>query len=149
MSLTGCAPEHIAPTLQDEPEQPRPERASRVLKTLLLGFAGTVSIALALAGWYVSGRIFASDEIPLRPGVSAGLPALPGAGLYLEAASIGAQDTTLIQSLEANGYHARVEAGPNQGVARILIGPFTDRSELEKAQRKLGASGILAMESAH
>ena len=41
----------------------RPRGASRLLNGLLIGFALTVTIALALASWYVGSRIRAADKV--------------------------------------------------------------------------------------
>jgi cell division protein FtsN len=51
--------------------------------------------------------------------------------------------------LQAQGLHARIEAGAGSNSRRILIGPFAHQAGVEKAQRKLQAQGILALERAY
>jgi len=145
--------------------------ASKLLKGLLIGFATTVTIALALASWYVGVRIVAANEaIPASsPAPVLHAPAVPPAAqpdstaenfwdsvaqptpaLYLEVASLGIEeDAVFVQRLEEKGYRARIKVAANQEDGRILIGPFSARSALEHAQRKLRSAGVLATEAAH
>jgi cell division septation protein DedD len=147
------------------------DNASKLPKRLLIGFASTVTIALGLASWYVGVRIVDANEVtPVSrpaPGVasSAVAPASqddstaaafwttvapPPPELYLEVAGLGAQkDSSFVKELEAKGYQARIQVATNQEDDRILIGPFSVRSSLQKAQRKLQSAGVLAIETAH
>jgi len=74
----------------------------------------------------------------------------PAPQVFLEVAGLGAkQDALYVKKLRAKGFSARVDAGStNEDARRILIGPFADRPAVEKAQRKLQAQGILALERA-
>jgi cell division septation protein DedD len=141
-----------------------------VLKGLLIGFAATVTIGLAMASWYVGVRIVAANEIaPItKPAAVSPIPAAtPGTTedsmadafwytvaprsreLYLQVASLGPlADANFLRNLEAKGYTARVEANAKDD-SRILIGPFSGRGSLEEAQRKLQSAGVLAIETAY
>jgi cell division septation protein DedD len=75
-------------------------------------------------------------------------PAAPQ--VFLEVAGLGAkQDALYVKKLRAKGFTARVDVGDKADDRRILIGPFADRPGVEKAQRKLQAQGILALERAY
>jgi hypothetical protein len=164
MSPTECATDTSPLTSEVEPVHARPDHGSRLLKRLLIGFACSVTVGLTLAGWYVSGRIVASDEThfsapaaPIAASVSViavepapqVVAAPPAPELYLQVATLGAKrDARYIRQLEAKGFHAKFDFDSKQEVARILIGPYSQRTALEKAQRKLATTGILAMESA-
>lgn len=78
-------------------------------------------------------------------------PPPPPPNLYLQVAGLGPrQDASFMKSLVARGYGARMieSAGSaaNQEDRRILIGPFVGRRSLEKAERKLQSTGVLALE---
>jgi cell division protein FtsN len=140
-----------------------------------MGFAATVTIGLALASWYVGVRIVAADEVApastptaavavvAAPAPTPSAPApvsensiaeafwytVPPANLYLQVAGIGPkQDAGFVKSLHAKGFGARLQVGDKADNARILIGPFSTRAEMEQAQRKLQSTGVLAVESA-
>jgi cell division septation protein DedD len=171
MSISQCATEPGLADAQTPPENAAGVGASKLLKGLLIGFAITVTIALALASWYVGGRIVAANEI-----VPTGSPAqvskplaappatqeesmaeaywynvrTPSSELYLQVASLGpTPDSSFVKSLEAKGYRARIQNAEKQDQSRILIGPFEARSSLEAAQRKLRSAGVLAIETAN
>jgi cell division septation protein DedD len=170
MSTSQCAAEPgLADRLSDQPVdlvQGVATDASKLLKGLLIGFAATVTIALALASWYVGVRIVAANEaIPAsNPAPASQPPAIiPAAqpdskpanfwdtvagsapAMYLEVASLGPEkDSSFVKRLQKRGYGARVEATANHGDGRVLIGPFSARSELEEAERKLRSAGVLA-----
>jgi hypothetical protein len=175
MSTSQCAAD---PGLADsQPDLvPSPSAgASRHLKGVLIGFAATVTIGLALASWYVGARIVdANETVPVstmsasqpvptpQPASLAGLsarPAPPLPDLYLQVAGLGPRkDSSFVKSLEAKGYRARVvvntkastnASAANQEDSRILIGPFVGRSSLEAAARKLQSAGVLAIETAY
>jgi cell division septation protein DedD len=175
MSTSECAAEPELADEQVELVQGAATGASKLLKGLLIGFAATVTIALALASWYVGVRIVAANEAirASRPAPVSEAPAVipaaqpdstpanfwdtvapPTPALYLEVASLGAEkDSRFVKRLERKGYQARIEALANQPAAnqddgRILIGPFSARSELEEAQSKLRSAGVLATEAA-
>ncbi len=66
---------------------------------------------------------------------------------FLEVAGLGArQDALFVKKLQAKGFHARIDAASGTDSRRILIGPFDDQTALDKAERKLEAQGILALE---
>jgi len=159
MASTDCGQisDSAAPA---ETVEPRPDPAAKLRLRLFFSFAITVTIGLTLAGWYVGGRISAADQ---PPAVTPAAPVLEVAApppvvaelvqppknpeLYLQVAALDPlKDVHYIRELEARGYHARVEPSADTEPASILIGPFPDRAELEQAQRKLAAKGILAME---
>jgi len=136
-----------------------PASASRLLKGLLIGFAVTVTIGLALTSWYVRSRIVAANT---PPSPSLHLPAItppeppapvvqpPPPTLYLQVAGLGPlRDLSFVRRLDAQGYRARVERAATEDETRILIGPFAERSSLEEAERRLQSQGVLAMEAAH
>jgi cell division septation protein DedD len=171
MSTSQCATD---PGLADQPVdlvQGVATGASKLLKGLLIGFAATVTLALALASWYVGVRIVAANEaIPVSSPAPVAHPpvAMPAAqpdstaenfwdrvapptpALYLQVASLGAEkDSGCVKRLEEKGYRARIEVAANQEHGRILIGPFSARSELEEAERDLRTAGVPATEAAH
>ena len=53
--------ETIDKGIQASPETPA-DPAQKQAKRVFIGFAATVTIGLALAGWYVGGRIFAAEK---------------------------------------------------------------------------------------
>jgi hypothetical protein len=172
MSTSQCAtdPELADPSLIQSAAlvQSASGDSPRRPKGVLIGFAATVTIGLALASWYVGVRIMDANEI--TP-VSAASPRAPAAAatredakvatpqvapsppdLYLQVAGLGPrQDTSFVKRLEAKGYQARIIGGTAEGAAsqedrRILIGPFAGRSFLEEAERNLQSAGVLATE---
>lgn len=182
MPTTDCATDLELAELQSDDSQTgaarQPPGTSKSLKGLLLGFAATVTIGLALASWYVSVRIVSADEVASSsatisaPVTSSPAPGpspiatansaedksiaeaywytVPPADLYLQAAGIGPkQDASFVTSLRAKGLRAQVQAGDRADNARILIGPFTTHVEMEEAQRRLQSAGVLAIETAH
>jgi len=179
MPTTDCAadiapPDSPSEESQDGPTQQPSQGASRPLRGLLLGFAATVTVGLALASWYVGVRIVAADEVapppaataapaspaPLAPPPAAVPPTeaedsmaeafwytVPPAVLYLQVAGLGPkQDSGFVRSLRSKGFSAQVDA--RDGNPRILIGPFSTHAGMEQAQRKLQSSGVLAVEAA-
>jgi hypothetical protein len=184
MTTTDCATDIAMPSApsedsRDDAMELAPQRAvdgaSKPLRSLLLGFAVTVTVGLALASWYVGVRIVNADEV--TPGsAAAAVPAtsvpvvipstppaasadslaeaywstVPPADLYLQVAGIGPkQDAGFVKSLAAKGFGAQLQGGDRADNARILIGPFSTHAEMEQAQRKLQSAGVLAIESAH
>lgn len=152
MSTSQCVPD---PGLAESaPEGASdPAGASRLLKGLLIGFAISVTVGLALTSWYVGTRIVSSNAVtvvvaPPKPPAPVVQP--PPVALYLQVAGLGPRrDLTFVQRLDAQGYQARVERAAAQDETRILIGPFAERSSLEEAERKLQSQGVLAMEAVH
>jgi hypothetical protein len=176
MPTTDYAAEIARPDLQaedspvDSLQQPS-DGASKPLRSLLFGFAATVTIGLALASWYVGLRIVADGQaerlsiasrVPAAP-APASVPAaspvdteesmaeafwytLPPSDLFLQVAGLGPQqDSKFVRSLLATGFRARLQAGEKDN-ARILIGPFSTHAEMAQGQRKLQSAGILAVE---
>jgi hypothetical protein len=175
MSTSQCAtdPELADPSLVPE-ALVRSEGASRPPKGVLIGFAATVTIGLALASWYVGVRIVDANEIapasaavtapaasPVQQPPAPSGPSVPEESmaeafwytvpppppeLYLEVAGLGPRkDSSFVRALEAKGYRARIIESKQQ----ILIGPFARRSSLQAAARKLQSAGVLAVETAH
>ncbi|MGP0076539.1 MAG: SPOR domain-containing protein [Bryobacteraceae bacterium] len=161
---------------QIEAELRASDGASKSLKGLFFGFAASVTIGLALASWYVGVRIVSADEVapaarvpvsaapapPTQaPAVQAAAPStaledsmaeaywysVPPTELYLQVDGLGPkQDASFVRSLQAKGLPARIQAQASDS-ARILIGPFSSHTEMERAQRKLQSSGILVIEA--
>jgi cell division septation protein DedD len=174
MPTTDYASEIALPDSQaGEPSMERAQEASdeasKPLKGLFFGFAITVTIGLGLASWYVGVRIASPDEVASAAPSAAAPPAatittpksvagnsmadaywytVPPAQFYLQAGGLGPKrDAAFVRSLGSKGFHAQVQARDSDD-ARILIGPFTTHAELERAQRRLQASGVLAVETA-
>jgi hypothetical protein len=149
----------------------------KLLRGLLYGFAGTVTIGLTLASWYVGVRIVASGQAAPPSAISAptnSRPAPPLASppavapetvaddsmaeaywyavpppveLYLQVAGLGPkQDAEFVRSLQSKGFRAQLQ-NPEGDNARILIGPFSTRAEMEQKQRKLQSGGVLAVQT--
>ncbi len=144
-------------------------------KGVFFGFAATVTIGLALASWYVGVRIVAADEVP-SPATAATAPvnipappppaaaapsaaensiaeaywySVPPADLYLQVAGLGPkQDADFADALRAKGFDAQVQM-QDGAATRILIGPYSTRSQMELEQRKLQSQGILAVETSY
>jgi cell division septation protein DedD len=111
-----------------QPVMPPKESSARVSKA-------------ALVQPVQAGDVHPEAEHPVGP---------PALQVFLEVAGLGAkQDALYVKKLRARGFTARVDAGINEEVRRILIGPFADRQAVDKAQRKLQAQGILALERAY
>lgn len=69
--------------------------------------------------------------------------------LYLQVAGLGErQDDAFVRSLHHRGFRAEVRS-PEGESRRILIGPFSTHSEMERAQSKLQNLGVLAIETEH
>ena len=99
-----------------------------------------------------------SDSTVIHPVQTADLqpeviepPATPPAPqVFLEVAGLGAKEDALyVKKLRARGFSARIDVGDKADDRRILIGPFVDPQAVDKAQRKLQAQGILALERAY
>lgn len=153
-----------------------PQGTSRPLRGLFFGFAATVTVGLALASWYVGVRIVSADEVsaagPARTSAVAETVATPQPvtqlaqseqdpkaeaywykvplpQFYLQVAGLGdRQDAAFVRSLRKRGLRAEVRASQDDD-ARILIGPFSTHTELERAQSKLEALGVLAIQAEH
>ena len=130
-------------------------------------FAATITIGLALAGWYLGGRIFAAEKThpaaivkpvptvtvvakPVEPppaAASAWNTVDPQSGeLYLQLATMGPNSTNeYLKTLDAKGIHPRIAPGPSENLHRLVIGPYPDKATLEKEQMELEAAGIQFM----
>jgi len=185
MSTTHDETEITGAFLEWETEQGpvAADTSAKLRSRVYFGFAATMALSLALAGWYLGGRIFAAEQshtstaepeatrspltspappplVPQSADANASatlpltvvepLPARPVPKLFLEVAGLGPEeDAKYVRKMEARGFHARIQAGAdNQDDEdrRILIGPFLDRQELVRAQRKLAVTGVLALE---
>jgi hypothetical protein len=176
MPTTECATDMPLPVLQSEDARreavsdaldgARPTFCgSKPLKGLFLGFTATVTIGLGLASWYLGVRMVAADEVapssptkqapPLAapiaavPVAAAPIAVIPPVNLYLQVAALGPkQDAGFVRSLRAKGFQGEVQTG-DDGSARILIGPYSTRTAMEQARRKLQLTGVLAVETAY
>jgi hypothetical protein len=161
MSNSQCATEPELADPQADPVQKISEGAPRLLKGLLIGFAATVTIGLALASWYVGVRIVDAKEAvpasaapssltPPAPSKQEGATVAPRRALYLQVAGLGPQrDASFVKGLAAKGYSARIQSPANGGGSQILIGPFDGPSALENARRQLQSAGVLVIELAY
>ncbi len=178
MPTTDCAAHAASPDAQDfdcpiEVSASTSQGTSRPLRGLFFGFAATVTIGLALASWYVGVRIVSADqggpasavaEPVAAPQAAPSLAEDPIAeaywytGLapqfYLQVAGLGERkDAAFVRSLQEKGFRAEValsQGRASQGDAgRILIGPFSTHTEMERAQSKLESWGVLAIEAEH
>jgi hypothetical protein len=146
MPATDCATD-IAPPPSQIDEQiesaPAPGGASKLLKGLLIGFAASVTIGLALGIWYLGVRIVAVN------GSAQKLASAPAAGeFYLQVGVFGPErDEAFSNALQAKGFLAQIQTR-DAGHNRILIGPFLTRSDLDQARQKLQSEGVLAVETA-
>lgn len=186
MSTTECAASVPLPgsSAADQPDDDAhldfphdaPNRASKLLRGLLISFAATVTLGLALTTWYVATRMVAESSRNYRtspppdihtaqnsaeptpaPPLSAAEASIaesywytvPRGDVYLQVAGLGPkQDADFAQSLEAQGFRAQMQMRDG-AVTRVLIGPFSTRAEMEKEKRKLLLAGVLAVETAY
>jgi cell division septation protein DedD len=58
--------ETINEEIQPSPEIPA-NRAQKQAKRVFIGIAATITVGLTLAGWYLGGRIFASEKVHAAP----------------------------------------------------------------------------------
>jgi cell division septation protein DedD len=146
---------------QLQPSNPQ----AKLRKTVFVGFAGTVTLGLCLAGWYVGGRVFAAEQhvirLSLTPPPSDPEPAPaqtvnakpvwnpvnPRLGeTYLQLAAMGPLATKdYLQELAAKGIHPLIAPGPTDGIFRILTGPYANTTALEQARQALEAAGAKPM----
>jgi hypothetical protein len=148
MPTTDCATD-IAPPPPQIDEQiesaPASAGASKLLKGLLIGFAATVTIGLALGIWYLGVRIVAANG-SAQPSTAASLPSM--GEFYLQVGALGPErDEAFSNALQAKGFLAQIQTR-DAGHSRILIGPFLTRFDLDQAMQKLQSDGILAVETA-
>lgn len=138
-------------------------------KRILIGFGATTLIGLALAGWYVGGRILAIEKVhaaaaskpiiavpvsasssvdpkPVEaPPASDAVNPQPGE-IYLQLAAMGPRTAKdYLKTLGSQGIHPRIAPSPATNVYRILIGPYPDKAALEKERHLLQSSGIEAI----
>jgi hypothetical protein len=138
----------IAPPPSQTDEQiesaPASGGTSKLLKGLLIGFAATVTIGLALGIWYLGVRIVAANGSAQQ---STAAP-LPSVGeFYLQVGALGPErDDAFANALQAKGFLAQIQTR-DAGHSRILIGPFLTRIDLDQARQKLQSDGILAVET--
>jgi cell division protein FtsN len=149
MPTTDCATD-IAPPPSPTDEQiesaPASGGASKLLKGLLIGFAATVTIGLALGIWYLGVRIVAVNGSAQKQSTAAPLPSV--GEFYLQVGAFGPErDEAFSNALQAKGFLAQIQTR-DAGHNRILIGPFLMRSDLDQARQKLQSDGILAVETA-
>jgi len=165
--------EMINDETQPNPETPA-DPAKMQAKRVFLGFAATITIGLAVAGWYVGGRIFAAEKVHaaaiVQPVSSAAAPVVekpvesvptpstaetpgwntvePQSGdLYLQLATMGPNSTNdYLKTLDAKGIHPRIAPGPSENLHRLLLGPYPDKAALEKEQQELESAGIQFIE---
>jgi cell division septation protein DedD len=145
MSTSQCATDPDLADPQADRAQEDPQGASRPRKSVLVGFAATITVGLALGSWYVGVRIVAANEaapvstalnapakvsaasvtpaleppVPATPSKKEEIaPAPPPPDLYLQVAGLGPrQDASFMKGLAAKGYRAHIiESAANQGV---------------------------------
>jgi cell division septation protein DedD len=172
----------------NEESQPSPETpantAQKQTKRVFIGIAATITVGLALAGWYLGGRIFASEKVhaaaitkpaAAAPVIAKTIEATPvvepvtiatdvaadtakptadappawntvdpqSGELYLQLAAMGPNSTNeYLKMLDAKGIHPRIAPGPSDNLHRLVIGPYPDKTALEKEQQELQAAGI-------
>lgn len=177
MPTTDCATHAALPDAQDfdcqaEVSESASQGTSRPLRGLFFGFAVTVTVGLALTSWYVGVRIVSADETPTAvpaPSTVTATAATPQPApqaaedpigeaywytvplpqLYLQVAGLGErQDAAFVRSLRRRGFRTEIREGQGED-RRILIGPFSTHSEMERAQSKLESRGVLAIETEH
>jgi len=174
--------ETINEEIQPSPETPA-NTAQKQAKHVFIGIAATITVGLALAGWYLGGRIFPAEKfhaaaitkpaaagpvivktIEATPVVESVTVAVeiakptadappawntvdPKSGeFYLQLAAMGPNSTNeYLKMLDAKGIHPRVAPGPSESLHRLVIGPYPDKSALEKEQQDLEAAGIQFM----
>ncbi len=139
---------------------PEATPAAKLRKRVFVGFAGTITMGLVLGGWYVSSRILVAARpptitrliLPLPPSPPEPAPPRPAKPMkvnprpgetYLQLAAMGprAMDGYL-EELAAQGIFPSIGPGPSETIYRVLMGPYTKRSELEKVQSTLEGQGI-------
>jgi len=176
MSSVECATEP-GPAFNEAPvARSDSDPAAKLRTRVFFGFGSAMALGLSLAGWYVGGRILAAEQTPavststpvtVSSAVSVPAPepvqktspppepvpqvqAPPAPQLFLEVAGLGVkQDALFMKKLRARGLPALIDSGTDHQARRILIGPFADRQAVDKAQRKLQAFGVLALERAY
>lgn len=179
MSSMECTTESGLAFDEGQPEGPAADPAARLRTRIFFGFGSAMALGLALAGWYVGGRILAAEQTSpassstvimqaaapsstdsrvVPPAAqartqaeTAAPPAIaPTPQFFLEVAGLGAkQDALFVKKLHNKGLTALIDSGSEKDPRRILIGPFADHQGVEKAQRKLEAFGVLALERAY
>ena len=163
--------ETINNEIQPNPETPA-DSAKMQAKRVFIGFAATITIGLAVAGWYVGGRIFSAEKVHAAAivlPVSAAPAPVPvvakpvevteaaapietpawntvepqSGDLYLQLATMGPNSTNdYLKTLDAKGIHPRIAPGPSENLHRLLLGPYPDKAALEKEQHELESAGI-------
>jgi hypothetical protein len=147
MPATDCATDIAPPPSQAEEQiesAPASGGASKLLKGLLIGFAASVTIGLALGIWYLGVRIVVNGSA--QQSTAAPLPSV--GEFYLQVGALGPErDDAFSNALQAKGFLAQIQTR-DAGHNRILIGPFLTRSDLDQARQKLQSEGVLAVETA-
>ena len=156
MPAAECTVPTDAPT---QLEEPQPDPFARTRKRVFFCFVGTIVLGFVMAGWYVQDRILAADTAhstvsdPALPTPVAApvtlaktVPVVKGPELYLQVPSLGTnQDARFVKRIKADGFEARVDTDSAAG-NRVLIGPYSAQGELQHAQSRLAASGIITTE---
>jgi cell division septation protein DedD len=96
--------ETINEGMQPNPETPV-DSAQKQAKRVFIGFAATVTVGLALAGWYVGGKIFAAERThPVAVAIAKPLPEAPPSALpalTAEPAKVVIAEPVAVQAVEA------------------------------------------------
>jgi hypothetical protein len=145
------------PSIQAAPSAS--DGSSKLLKGLFIGFAATVTVGLALAIWYLGVRIVAAGEVghknapvaatkPVEDSIAEAYWYLaPPSEFYLEVGGLGPKrDAAFTSALQSKGFHAQIQTQDSEH-SRILIGPFSTKSDLEQERRRLQSEGVLAVET--
>jgi cell division septation protein DedD len=100
----------------------------------------------------ISPSAVATPVAPATPVASvAATLTVPSSALYLQVGALGPkQDMSFARSLEKKGFRVHVEARAGiraDADERVLIGPFSTQTEMNRARHKLQAAGVLAIET--
>jgi SPOR domain len=169
MSITPSDPGPVPVAIEPDP-------AEALRSRVYMSFAGSVAVGLAIAGLYIGGRLFARATLPQerrvvitgaasRPVVPKPSPLQPASAVnapvrvsstfidpkagekYLQLAALPVGYTErYVNELEGKGLHVSVAPGPTETIFRIVMGPFTDHTQIKQLQDTLGAAGIQSME---
>ena len=66
----------------------------------------------------------------------------PGQTFLQVAAVAQPQAGAVVETLKAKGFPARLTAGPNSTIFRVLVGPYSDAATLGKAKADLENAGF-------
>ena len=94
--------ETINEEIQPSPEIPA-NVAQKQAKRVFIGIAATITVGLTLAGWYLGGRIFASEKVhaaPITQSTPVGKP-VPAAAVIAEPVAVAVEDVKASDAVPA------------------------------------------------